>query len=342
MKPVPALFASTVLALLTACGGGGGGASAPPDVAAVSITTANQNAVARAAVSGGMALALAEPLAAPDRAGALAAGSAAQAGGSALRSIASRAVRDLLAHQVQLARARPLAASSDSEPCGLSGKTNSTFDDRDNSGQISAGDVLTVVFLQCRDSASDQVDGTIVLTVTGVGAATATRTEFTGAMAFQQVNAVFGQTSTRIAGSVAMSVALTSSTLDLVLAVGSDGLGVQVQSPTYADAIAYAQGMRIAMYESLTGTPVSRLSFDGSFSATSIGGAVTLSTAQALVQSGDDDYPASGQVLVSGGAGSQLRVTVIDDTRLRLELDANGDGSFEGSSVVDWSALSPS
>jgi hypothetical protein len=44
-------------------------------------------------------------------------------------------------------------------------------------------------------------------------------------------------------------------------------------------------------------------------------------------------------MVVTGAAGTHLRVTALDAIQVQLELDANGDGAYEGSGVFAWGSL---
>jgi hypothetical protein len=41
------------------------------------------------------------------------------------------------------------------------------------------------------------------------------------------------------------------------------------------------------------------------------------------------------------GSASRLRLTVLNTDRVRSELDANGDGTFEGTKELTWAQLMP-
>jgi hypothetical protein len=99
--------------------------------------------------------------------------------------------------------------------------------------------------------------------------------------------------------------------------------------------------MRIVATETETAPIAATVTINGSFSATSIGGRVTVSTLQPIRQLATDPFPSSGQVLVTGANNSRLRITVISNTQVRLELDADGDGTFESNNVVTWSSILP-
>jgi hypothetical protein len=102
-----------------------------------------------------------------------------------------------------------------------------------------------------------------------------------------------------------------------------------------------------ATYEALaapppgSATPGRTLStVTGSLESTVAGGVVEVSTdAGAPITTYDaDSYPRSGVVQVRG-INSRLLLTGLSTDAVRLDLDANGDGSFESSEVKAWDWL---
>jgi len=320
------LVAASALALLSACGGGGGdGGSASKDVA---ITSTNQTAVARASINGGAAVALAQ--------GAL--GSGGTSGTLAAHTLARRAIAAVSNQRKAVAAvgAHPATASSDTQACGVSGTLSITFDDRDGNGSLTSGDVLTAAFAQCHDSATSSIDGTVTITLTS----TPTASTLDASANFQNVAVVDGTVSSSISGVVALHEVdgTTLSTEQLV--VGSGGLTVSVSSSAYSDSVSFESGMTFGA-STMSANSQTSLSLDGSFTAASIGGRVTVSTPVPLMSAFDSDYPSTGVVKVVGASGSTVLATVIDNTQVQLQLDANGDGTYESSTVVPWSTLMP-
>lgn len=64
--------------------------------------------------------------------------------------------------------------------------------------------------------------------------------------------------------------------------------------------------------------------------------AVTLAP---MVRLRGDAYPSSGAFQFTGDAGARVTMTALDATRVRFDLDRNGDGIVDTSSVVNWSSL---
>jgi len=341
MRSVSCLILALGTLLLAACGGGGGGSDAPaaPSLT-VGITSGNQGAVARAAIDGGQALSASQPLASDGRATAQSLGAMPAAGRiGVVEAVIQRALAEGLAPRrgVGIASAmRPAATHSSTANCGVSGSVTTTIDDHDNSNALSGGDLLGIVFNQCKDTADGLLDGAMVFTIGSVQSST--NVQFSGSLSFVQVTAVDGQTSASINGSVAVTAVSTSSDVQMTLTVGASSLTVTSSAPGYTDTIVYDPGMQVVVGTNAT-TASSVVTLNGSFFAASIGGRVGVTTLQPVAQLATDLHPSSGQIRVSGAAGSQLLVTALNSTQVRLELDANGDGTYETAAVVVWNSL---
>lgn len=341
MKNVHALSALSVCLALYACGGGGGSTAMSPAATDVAISSSNQSQVARSVVSGGIALALAQPLGAPGRATALASiGKHAPLLPYALATITQRAVRHTVPPSARLMQ--PLAVSSETENCGNGGSVVSTFDDRDNNGDISAGDRLSIVFAKCTETDGSEIDGGVVLQVEAVTVNSETELDLKGSFDFDNVSARFGATAATLDGSVAATVAMNDASLRVAFTVGAGALRIDASAPGLTETLIYEQGMRVSIEETYAGATRTSLAIDGAFSSASLGGRITVATITPFRKDESATYPASGQMIATGAAGSQLRVTALDLSNLRLELDTDGNGAFESSQVISWSAVVPS
>jgi hypothetical protein len=66
---------------------------------------------------------------------------------------------------------------------------------------------------------------------------------------------------------------------------------------------------------------------------------VSFSTPTTIVRRGTDMYPYTGVLLISGASNSALRLTVLNNSQVQEELDADGNGIYESSTTLDWATL---
>ncbi len=142
-----------------------------------------------------------------------------------------------------------------------------------------------------------------------------------------------------IQGSVGVAAAITSTSFQIALTVGADALTVTSSAPGYLDTIVYEPGMQLAVTATDGALPRSDVTLNGSFTVSSIGGRVWVATVLPLRQLGTDANPSSGQVVVTGASGTHLRVTALNSTSVQLELDGNGDGTYERSGAFAWDSI---
>ena len=79
-------------------------------------------------------------------------------------------------------------------------------------------------------------------------------------------------------------------------------------------------------------------------SSSALNGSVTVVTSTPLVTLTTANHPQSGVVTVTGSNNSKVRVTVLGSNptaanQVRIEVDANGDGTFEVNTLFPWSTL---
>ena len=329
---------------LVGCGGGGGsGAAVTAAAPTVTITAANQASVARAIVDGGQAFGTSQPFAATGGGATEQSAAATRAAlhTGALQSVVRRGLAAAFAAQRSAtiaAAKRPTATTGTTDLCAVSGSVTTAVLDADGSQSLSNGDVLTITFNQCNDSDA-VMSGVMSFTLSNVTSAVADNVRFSGTLAFTQVTATSSNGSSNINGSVGVAVAITSTSFQLAITVGGSALTVASSAPGYLDTVVYEQGMQLTVSETDGLVSQSTVTLDGSLTATSIGGRILIATVQPLQELDTDAYPSSGQMVVTGAAGTHLRVTALNATQVQLELDANGDGAYEGSGVFAWGSL---
>lgn len=305
------------LVTLTACGGGGGGGGGGGS-ATVKLTPANSRQAATTAFNG-----------------ASGANSVAGVSSAAYRSVEAGTrpsrfdIPDFLVRQINgLTARRTLAVVNAPEtiPCG-SGTITSVFDDRDNNGEVSTGDSFSLTFNQCDDEGFI-INGSIVLDQLVVtGDTEGNSFTFQARIAFSNLSTTEDGVTETVNGTIRTSLSATISQLT----VGLDILADLTDGET-------TLGTGTSLQEVETETS-STETLQGNVSDVDFGGRVTYSTTVPFVTEDVDDYPSTGILVITGTSGSTLRLIALNNVDARIELDENGDGTFESVEELPWTVL---
>jgi len=316
-RPVSAattLAALAASAALTACGGGGGDAGGSPG--ALAITGDNAVATARAGMAG------------------LGAGNAvANLGDGLVGPTAQQRVVD------QARRAQSLAAKARGAtkqattalpiPCSGGGTVTVGLSDSNNNQDLDAvGESITFSANQCKEG-TDVMNGAFALAIT----------QYTDAdnFAFSLTFNSFTESSTSLGTSLSLNGDLTASL--------SAGNAVKVSSSAFTVTDKGATGshgfavLGYAVAITSNGSQVSE-TLAGTFSGTELAGkSIQISTPSPLVALSGNAYPSQGSLLMTGANNSALKIDALNATQARLSVDADGDGSYETVTTVNWSEL---
>ena len=315
------LLPATLLAVaLAGCGGGGGGEGPPPLTAR--ITVQNRDVVASVATSTAFGL------------------------GTADVSLGvSIAMQRRVAQRVGTAKKRPLALLGPFvESCGFSGDVSVSLDDRDNDGSPSVGDVLTLQFNACRESADELLNGRVDATYTGISPPP--NLGVGARIAMTALSAEAPDHFLRLDGTLAMSYGETGAGVATTRLVADGPVGVRVISPILSDTVTVHSGFfSQSVFDPSVAPPPggvnfgrSRLTQGGTLTSSAAGGTVDVVTDVTFVQYADDANPRSGVLRVLGQTGA-LRVVALSSDFVRVEVDADEDGTFENAVTVDWDFL---
>jgi hypothetical protein len=353
-----------VAALVAACGGDGDDGAVnpqPPPPTYVKISAANQDAVARASVSSIGAF-LGVPVINESASPALA--KTAQAGATSapgrhggLTHLALRAfhVASGQATAAPTGMARPLAQlPPEIVPCMVSGTLTLILDDKDNSKTLTVGDTVSISFSQC-DDGDGKVNGGMALTIATLSLTT-TAEDMTGSVTFQSLDIVNGQFSYLVNGGAAFRFTVTlkpdGEELFASFTVASGGLSVTkraVIAGGLSDSFSYRAGYTVSERDfsaTAQGVPSSEIfTASGDFGSQSLGGDLTLSTItpfkSVYTDPNGDIFPTEGQLLVSGGDGTKLRLTATPTVQVLMETSDDSDDAWEYSKTVTWDWLLP-
>jgi hypothetical protein len=249
--------------------------------------------------------------------------------------------------------ARPLAQlPPETVRCTVSGTSTTIVDDKDNSRTLTLGDTVSISFSQCNDG-DGPVNGGMALTIATLSL-TSTSEDVTGSITFQSLDIVSGQFSYLLNGGAAFRFTVTLKAGGeeefASFTVASGGLTVAkraVLAGGLSDSLSYRAGYSVSerdFYSNVQAVPSSEIfTASGDFGSQSLGGDLTVSTTtpfKSVYTDPDGDiFPSEGQLLVSGGDGTKLRLTATPTVQVLMEMSDDADADWEYSKFVDWGWL---
>lgn len=315
-----------IAALAAGCGGDD---DSPPPPELLQITAGNQVAVAQATAANFGSLDSFRDIPISNGAGATAA-----SGLAGTKHVLGKAI-------AASARSFPLGTISITEPCLFSGSIAITLDDRDNNAAPSAGDVLTSVFNDCRDTSSSSVTGSFAINIAGYSDSL-----LSGLFTFNQLALADPQGSVAVSGQANLVYTMTRDaagtwTTRVDMKVPAAGLVSSITTPKYKETFTYDPDFS-ALWNDVMPTTAPGYStsvLNGKLAFASLG-KVLLATDPPFRDVWEEDGPSGGAALITGNQ-SRLRISVVNTTTARLELDANNDGTFESTRDIPWTELLP-
>ncbi len=318
-------IAALLFAFLWGCGGGGGGGGGgpagltPPPSTPVGVTASNATQVSATALK------------------------PAVGGGGALTTVAgmettaepqTRAVtRTLLAvardSKTQLSASQSVVgAAARTTPCKVSGSITADISADGTSG--------TITFNACSDIAGETISGSA--SATGVSA-TSDRSHFSGNFSTDLTFTATGFAPLRVVGSFSIDETCTNfSTGDCTDNFTGTSLGAQQGNETWFIT-------NFTITEALvSSTQNETVTFNYTVASTALKGSVTVITSTPFQGLKSAQHPSTGVVVATGANNSKAQLTVrssdpADPSAVQIEVDANGDGTYETSTFYSWSTL---
>ncbi len=324
-----------VAAALSACGGGGGGSSdgggsSPPASTPVAISAANYPVVAQEGLSASMS--------ATDSAG-LITGAQVSTDMVALR-FARAQLPKLSGWLASAPKLVTGATRTETMMCDNGGNATVTVNDVNNNNAADVGDSFVMVANGCGFGGA-VMTGTVSFAITAL----------TGNLDTDVYNASISITLTN----VSMASATTNSTANATMTATVISTAANAGSFSLSTANFTESGTRANVAFSrtlsnfnatLTMTPTGGASFSTSLAANGTvtsslleNRSFTFTTVTPFVTVATQTVPSSGQATVTGANGSKARITVQSAGSVLLELDADGNGTYEASTVRTWSSL---
>jgi hypothetical protein len=223
------------------------------------------------------------------------------------------------------------AVTSESIACDVSGSIVVSFNDANGNEEVDAGDSLSMRFNECVTS-EGRLNGSFDALFNRV--ADGSVFSIDTSMRLQDFSVVAGSASAKATGD-----------MRLKLEDRSDRTIVEVSGNDMKSSTTLAGVTNVLALSNYASTLVDTFSvdsqtFQGVMSLGSFDNQrVSVSTTQTWLMQSGASYPYTGQKVITGNAGSTLRLTALSSTRVLLELDANGDGVYEKSETRLWSSL---
>jgi hypothetical protein len=334
----PKLLLSTVaLCALAACGGGGGGSDSgsAPTPAPVSQTLNSSSyttgiqevfaADAKLQTGGGTVT------------------SVLGVDATAMPSAAQRMQSLLPLFEGRLQSASTVAIGVESsavQACAVAGNINVTANDANNNGRFDSGDNGTIVFNACNDGTS-----------TSTGTLGMTFNTWTGNLATPQYKADITGVYTNLRTVAAAETIVMNGTTRLVVesnylspatsTLTTDGLTISgnVAGVDYNRVYTNFRSVHTHVPDPVAGAR-DTISIDGGLVSSNINGqAVQIRTGATIVTK--PQVLVSGALEVTGADKSMARLTADGANKALIELDANGDGTFEAKTTAAWPLVRP-
>ncbi len=226
-----------------------------------------------------------------------------------------------------------MAASSALLDCAVTGAVDVDVTVSDPL-QPSEGDVYALMFMACDDGTGAVIDGGMIMTITDLSGDLESDQFLLGVrMELSAFRVTEGGETTGADGTVSVLIDTRTPPITTItvstsgLATTSDGTAEAVTDLT----------VTISEDESVFPTAVSvETSF--TLSSPTIGGDVIVSTSLSLQSSGEE-YPYVGELRITGAGNSAIVLIALDGNRVRLEIDIDGDGAFDGDAEMTWDEL---
>lgn len=193
------------------------------------------------------------------------------------------------------------------------------------------GTSIAITFNNCSDTTGQVVNGSMSLTNIVISA-----TSFSATSSIDLTITTTGYPTVSFVGTYnfATTDTATESTLSLTGSSYSITVGSNV---TTLSNFSFTETYTLAtdLYSSTS---------NYTLASTELGGSVTVTTIDPIQQYGSRLYPFAGQYTVTGANNSKIRVTILGDEThagddILIELDENGDNTYETTILRDWNAL---
>ncbi len=200
---------------------------------------------------------------------------------------------------------------------------------------LTAGDTVTVVFENCDDGDGFVIDGRLALTVAAV------QGDVFSDVFLLTLNIVLTDLTVTSDGESSSGDGRLNYTLDTLAYPASS----TTLSGTELSVVAAGEAVTFRNFDQTLDVnpgivPTSYAAdASGRLHSSVLGGSIDYGTVVTVQASGDDNPPYVGEILVSGADSSEVRIVVVSEESVRLEIDLEGDGVVDEFIDTTWAAL---
>jgi hypothetical protein len=216
-------------------------------------------------------------------------------------------------------------------PGPFGGSVEYLWEDADDDARISSGDTMEMVFDGYLDDSGVGLDGWHGLGALQVVGDPAVQTTWTlaGAAEIGNLGVVRNGGTIVLAGDVAF---------DLERRPTVAYTRLRVPTSVTAGDVAWL-GSAVVDYAEYDAEGTFYVVATGSLAGEAVGGIVAVATIAPTGGFVGEPNPSRGAFLVRGVDGCRLEITIVDSATIRVDLDADGDGTFETTLQTDWQSL---
>jgi hypothetical protein len=223
------------------------------------------------------------------------------------------------------------------EPCVVSGTTTMSGE-LETGLPYTVGDTISIDAMICDDGLDEVVNGRMEITVT----------DYSGDILFGPtyrleltVMLIDFEVATPLDTIVSNGDAtvLIDTTGDPLFAMSIGGISLTNQSLAATETISNYQNVQTVDTSVVLAEPYT-LAASGTIASSQLAGSIGYTT-PVTFQGAGAAYPYTGEMLVTGAAGGEVRLIALDEINVRIETDVDGDGVLESSEVTTWDDITP-
>lgn len=256
----------------------------------------------------------------------------------AAASVTPVIVRGLVDWIAQATTSAPVLAGvllSDTAPCAGGGSIGLSFNDVNNNLAFDSGEAIGATFNNCTNAGTTLAGGLSIVAnaqPTGLGTSVTTLDVTVTMTQLDMIDAT-----SHLHANGAMRVAMARTAVD----TGSDTITAAAFSESNTvGGVTSTRTLKdfTARTDLLLGQATT--TYSGILTSSALGGSsVTFGSITPFVTLANGTYPSSGAARAVGANGSAAIFTVLDATTVRIDLDADGNGTPETSTTQLWSTL---